>query len=103
MVFYKLNDNSIIDIILDLAGYTYGPLLGLFSFGIFSKRRLPDTWLITLVCLLAPTLSFIISKNAKYWFNSYQVGIELLIINGLITFIGLLLISKPQNEAVQRQ
>jgi Na+/proline symporter len=100
MVFYKLNDNSIIDIILDLAGYTYGPLLGLFAFGIFSKRKLPDTWLITLVCLLAPTISYIISKNAKVWFHNYQIGIELLIINGLITFLGLWAISKPRDVEV---
>jgi Na+/proline symporter len=98
MVFHQLNDNSIIDIILDLAGYTYGPLLGLFAFGIFSKKQLPDNWGITAVCLLSPTLSYIISTNAKHWFNNYQIGIELLIINGLITFIGLLLISKRSIE-----
>ena len=98
MVFYKLNDNSIIDIILDLAGYTYGPLLGLFSFGIFTKRKLPNTWLITLICILAPMASYLISTNAKYWFNSYQIGIELLIINGLLTFMGLFIISKKDDS-----
>lgn len=99
MVFYKLNDNSIIDKILDLAGYTYGPLLGLFAFGIFTKKQLSNSLAITLVCLIAPVLSYILSMNAKDWFNGYQIGIELLIINGLITFLGLMMISKPAIKA----
>ncbi len=99
MVFYKLNDNSIIDKILDLAGYTYGPLLGLFAFGIFTKKQLSNSLAITLVCLIAPVLSYILSMNAKEWFNGYQIGIELLIINGLFTFIGLYIISKPAVKA----
>jgi len=89
MGFKVLNDNSIIDKILDLAGYTYGPLLGLFALGIFTKRQLPNSWIVTLVCLIAPMLSYIISMNAKSWFNGYQIGIELLIVNGLLTFAGL--------------
>ncbi len=99
LFFYKLNDNSIIDIILDVAGYTYGPLLGLFSFGIFTKRKLSDSWKVTAVCLLAPVLSYILSVNAKAWFHNYQIGIELLIINGIFTFIGLLLISRSADSA----
>ena len=98
MGFKLLNDNSIIDKILDLAGYTYGPLLGLFAFGIFTKRQLHNTFVITLICLLAPVLSYILSMNAKTWFNGYQIGIELLLINGLLTFAGLMAISK--NRAV---
>ncbi len=96
MVFKVLNDNSIIDKILDLAGYTYGPLLGLFAFGIFTKRQLPNSIIITIICLLAPVISYIITTNAKTWFNGYQVGIELLLINGLLTFAGLLAISKKK-------
>jgi Na+/proline symporter len=96
MVFYKLNDNSIIDKILDLAGYTYGPLLGLFSFGIFTKRKLPNTYAVTLVCLVAPVLSYLLSTNAAKWFNGYQIGIELLIINGLLTYLGLWAISSKE-------
>jgi Na+/proline symporter len=93
MVFKVLNNNSIIDKILDLAGYTYGPLLGLFAFGIFTKKHLPNTLVVTLVCLIAPVLSYFLSMNAKTWFHGYQIGIELLIINGLFTFIGLWAIS----------
>lgn len=93
MVFKVLNDNSIIDKILDLAGYTYGPLLGLFAFGIFTKKHLPNSLIVTLVCLIAPVLSYVLSMNAKNWFNGYQIGIELLLINGLFTFAGLWVIS----------
>jgi hypothetical protein len=89
MGFKVLNDNSIIDKILDLAGYTYGPLLGLFALGIFTKRQLPNSWIVTLICLMAPLLSYVISVNAKNWLNGYQIGIELLIINGILTFVGL--------------
>ncbi|RXK82833.1 sodium:solute symporter [Filimonas effusa] len=97
MVYYFLNNNSIIDIILDLAGYTYGPLLGLFAFGIFTRRGLPNSLWVTAVCLIAPVLSYFLSHNAKALFNGYQIGIELLLINGLFTYLGLLLISKPAN------
>ncbi len=94
MVFYVVKDNSIIDKILDLAGYTYGPLLGLFAMGIFTKRQLPDSWKVTLVCLLAPLLSYYLGLHAKTWFGGYQIGIEMLLINGSITFTGLMLISR---------
>ncbi len=100
MVFKILNDNSIIDIILDLAGYTYGPLLGLFAFGIFTRKQLPDTLAVTAVCLIAPVISYILSVNAKTWFGGYQIGIELLIINGLLTFLGLWAISAKKGISV---
>jgi Na+/proline symporter len=95
MLFKWINDKSIITIILIVAGYTYGPLLGLFSFGIFTKRILPQTAAMIAVCFIAPLICFILSQNAAKWFNGYQIGIELLLINGLLTFAGLWLISKP--------
>lgn len=97
MVFYALNNNSVIDIILDLAGYTYGPLLGLFSLGILTKRTMNNNYGILAICLAAPVVSYFLAKYAKDLFGGYQIGIELLIINGLLTFLGLLLISrKPE-------
>ena len=93
MIFYKLNNNSIIDIILDLAGYTYGPLLGLFSFGILTKRIIKYNKAIPFICLITPTICYILSNHAKTWFNGFQIGIELLIINGLLTLLGLWIIS----------
>ncbi|MBC7629469.1 sodium:solute symporter [Ferruginibacter sp.] len=94
LVFKWIDNKSIIDIILKLAGYTYGPLLGLFSFGILTKRSLPESIAVTIVTLVAPALCYLVDINATKWFGGYQVGIELLIINGLFTFIGLLIISK---------
>ncbi len=92
--FKVVNDKSIITKILDLAGYTYGPLLGLFAFGILTRRRFPDTYWVTIICLLSPVLCYFLSQHAKDWFGGFQIGIELLVINGLITFLGLLTISK---------
>jgi Na+/proline symporter len=94
MIFYQIGNRSIIDKILTLAGYTYGPLLGLFAFGILSKRTLPQTGLITIICLAAPVVCYFISQYSAQWFNGFQIGIELLIINGALTYLGLLSISK---------
>jgi Na+/pantothenate symporter len=77
----------------------YGPLLGLFAFGILSKRALPSTILITVICLAAPVMCYFISQNSEEWFGGYKVGIELLIINGLLTYLGLLSISKKAELA----
>jgi Na+/proline symporter len=94
MVFKWIDNKSIINIILDLAGYTYGPLLGLFFFGILTKRKLGGGYGVTGVCLLAPTLCYILAKNAGTWLQGYQIGFEMLLINGLLTFAGLWSISK---------
>lgn len=99
MIFYRIGDRSIIDKILTLAGYTYGPLLGLFAFGILSKRALPSTLIITFICLAAPIICYFLSQNSAKWFGGYQIGIELLIINGLLTYLGLLSISKKAELA----
>jgi len=77
-----------------LAGYTYGPLLGLFAFGMLTKRILGKGYTVTAICLLAPALCYILGKNATAWFNGYQIGFEMLLINGMLTFLGLFLISK---------
>lgn len=93
LVFKWINDNSMIGVILKLAGFTYGPLLGLFTFGIFTKYKVKDK-LVPLVCIIAPTLSYIIDTYQENIFGDFKIGLELLIINGLITFIGLFLIRK---------
>lgn len=99
IIFHIINNNSIIDVILDLAGYTYGPLLGLFAFGIFTRRQLPDSYAITAIALIAPALCYIISRNAADWFGGFQIGIELLLLNGLLTWAGLFLLSKKEPVA----
>jgi hypothetical protein len=81
-----------------VAGYTYGPLLGLFSFGVFTTRQVRDR-LVPLVCVVAPILSYILSLNSVAWFSGYVFGIEILIVNGLITFAGLWVISRKSATA----
>ncbi len=104
VIIFKIIDNkSIIDIILKLAGYTYGPLLGLFSFGILTKRRLPEGFVIPFICLAAPAICYYVSDHSALWFNGFQIGVELLILNGLLTFLGLLAASKStENKQIQK-
>ena len=99
-VFKAINNKSIINVILQLAGYTYGPLLGLFSFGILTRRHLRNSINILVVCLVAPALCYVLSLYDVEWLNGYKIGIELLIINGFLTFVGLWLISE-KNKIVQ--
>lgn len=96
LLFKWINNKSIIAVILDLAGYTYGPLLGLFSFGMFTKRALPKGYGVTIVCLIAPALCYALGKFAPMLFDEYQIGFEMLLINGILTFLGLWSISKRE-------
>ena len=98
MFFYWANEPSMIGVILKVAGYTYGPLLGLFSFGILTKRQVNDK-LVPIICVSAPIICFVLDKYQKAIFGSFEIGLELLIINGLLTFIGLMLVSKKKTIA----
>ena len=93
IIFKEVNERSVIDAVLNVAGYTYGPLLGLFSFGLFTKLKIKGP-VVLAICILSPLLSYVVSSNSPDWFNGYKFGIEILIVNGLFTFIGLLLIGK---------
>ncbi len=95
--FKILNKQAIIDLLLKIAGYTYGPLLGLFMFGIVSKRKIKDH-LSPVICLLAPVICFIADKNSDKLFAGFSFGPEMLLWNGLLTFIGLYAISQPATE-----
>jgi len=97
IVFHAINDASVISKLFTVAGYTYGPLLGLFSFGLFTKYRVRDR-LIPVVALLSPMICYVLSANSVQWFNGYSFGFELLILNGMITFAGLFLIRKGRLE-----
>jgi SSS family transporter len=97
MVFKWIDNSSMIGVILKVATFTYGPLLGLFTFGILLKRNVKDK-LVPIVCIASPVICFFLDRFQKQIFGSFELGLELLIINGLITFIGLLLISKPAEE-----
>lgn len=93
LIFKEINNRSVIDAVLGVAGYTYGPLLGLFAFGFFTKRIVRDK-LVPIICILSPALSYLISLNSKEWFGGYVFSLEILIVNGMLTFIGLWLISQ---------
>jgi SSS family transporter len=97
MIFKWVDNKSIIDLILKIASYTYGPLLGLFAFGILTKRKLNDKW-VPFICVLAPILCFVLETYQKVLLGGFQIGQELLIINGLFTFLGLWLISSSNTE-----
>ncbi|MFM2266819.1 MAG: hypothetical protein RL757_260 [Bacteroidota bacterium] len=91
MIFYKINDNSVIEAIYKVASYTYGPLLGLFAFGFLTKWNIYDKY-VPIVCIASPIICYILNTNSQAWFNGYKFDFELLIVNGLITFFGLCLL-----------
>lgn len=95
IIFYYHNKNEhLIDILYQVASITYGPLLGLFAFGLSNKRVVNDK-LVPLICILAPIICFVLNNNSKSWFN-YSFDFELLLLNGLLTYVGLFIISKKQ-------
>jgi hypothetical protein len=92
-VYISKNPGSdLIGTILKIASYTYGPLLGLFSFGIFTKRSIRDRYSL-IICILAPIVCYYLAANSEKMLNGYKFGYELLILNGLLTFVGLWIIS----------
>ncbi|MFN9319515.1 MAG: sodium:solute symporter [Chitinophagales bacterium] len=93
LVIKAVNTSAVIDIVLKVANYTYGPLLGLFIFGLMSKRRLHDA-LVPLICITSPLLAYYLDTNPPYLDGKpFQYGNTILIINGLITVTGLLFFS----------
>ena len=95
VLFQIINDDSVINSVFKVAGYTYGPLIGLFLFGILTKQQVRDKY-VPFICILSPVLCWIISSNSKNWFGGYEFGFELLLLNGLITFLGLLSLRKSK-------
>ena len=91
--FRALNNDAIINSLFIAAGYTYGPILGLFTFGMMTKRPIYDKWALP-VCILAPVISFILDSNSEKWFNGLEFGYMLIALNGIITFLGLAFISR---------
>ena len=96
VIFNALNNKSVIDELLTVAGYTYGPLLGLFAFGIFTKERIRDRW-VWLVAIISVLLTYAFADHSVEWLGGYVFGLELLILNGLFTFIGLVLIRSKEH------
>ena len=98
LIFNSLTDQSVVSMIFTVASYTYGPLLGLYAFGLFIKSKTVHDKLVPIVCVIAPLITFWINSNASEWFSGYVFSVEIIIINGIITLIGLLLISKSTQE-----
>lgn len=101
MVFKWADNPSMIGLILKLAGYTYGPLLGLFAFGILTSRIVTDRY-VPAIAIAAPIICFAFDKYQSVLFGKYEVGLELLIINGALTFGGLWLVSSSRNAGTAR-
>ena len=96
IVFNLLNNTSAIDAVYKLASYTYGPILGMFAFGIFSKRKVNDRY-VPLSAIVAPALCLVLQLNSERWFGGYRFSYELLILNALFTCIGLFIGSRKQD------
>ncbi|RAU82337.1 sodium:solute symporter [Pontibacter arcticus] len=92
IAFDILNDDNVITAVFTVAGYTYGPLLGLYTFGLYTKKAVRDRY-VPIICVIAPILTYIVSKNSVEWLWGYEFGFEVLILNGFLTFAGLLAIS----------
>src|SRR5436190_19242170 len=99
MIFKWVNSSSMIGVILKVACYTYGRLLGLFVLGIITKRQVNDK-LVPVIAIASPLTCFFLDKFQKNIFGNFEIGLELIFINGLITFLGLLLISKKQEQII---
>ena len=96
-VIHLLNDDSVIQTVYKVASYTYGPLLGMFCFGIFTKKQVRDRW-IPFVVVLAPIITWVIDVNSVVWFNGYVFSHERLILNALLTFIGMICLMKKSKK-----
>lgn len=92
LLFHSLHDDSLITQLFKVAGYTYGPLLGLFAFGLFTNYVVKDKW-VPLIAILSPVICYILQANSEAWLWGYKFGFELLILNGAITFAGLRLLA----------
>ena len=98
IVFNAINDASVVKMIFRVASYTYGPLLGLYAFGLFMKSKTVNDKLVPMICVISPAICFLITQYSSLFLGDYLIDNELIIVNSLITFIGLLLISKPATE-----
>lgn len=95
VVFYELNDDSAINAVYSLAAYTYGPILGMFVFGLATKKLVRDRW-VPVVCVASPIICYVLQTNSEAWFGGWQISFELLIINALVTVAGLCLLIKKK-------
>jgi SSS family solute:Na+ symporter len=97
MIYKSFHNTSVLYAFIRTSGFVYGPLVGLFAFGMFARREVSDRW-IPFVCVASPVLSGILDANSEKWFNGYDFGYEILIINSIIAFAGLLILSRKSSN-----
>jgi solute:Na+ symporter, SSS family len=97
LLFRLINDQAIIEKLFTIAGYTYGPLLGLYAFGLFTKWKVKDRW-VPLIAIISPIACYFLSISSEWLLYGYKFGFELLIVNGLLTFLGLYLIRNLKDQ-----
>lgn len=95
VIFNAFNDTSVVSAVFKVAGFTYGPLLGLFAFGLLFKQQVRDQF-VPYICILAPILSIILDLNSETWFNGFRFGFEILLVNAGFTMIGLRILAKTK-------
>lgn len=98
LIFNAINDASVVSMIFRVASYTYGPLLGLYAFGLFMKNRSVLDKATPVICIVSPLLTFWIVENSQLLFGNYKFDVELIVLNGLITFVGLFLFSRRTDK-----
>ncbi len=99
IAFRPFHNESLIDTLFDIAGFTYGPLLGLYTFGLFTRRQVRDRW-VPVIAIVSPVICYILKIHSFQWFG-YHFGFEILLLNGLVTFL-LLLLAHPRKELLNR-
>jgi hypothetical protein len=97
MIFRIVNDRAVIDMLFTLVSYSYGPLLGLYTFGLFTRRKARDR-LTPLIAVLSPVICYFLSENSVLLLNGYRFGFELIFLNGFLTFAGLLAFSRTKAD-----
>jgi len=96
VIFNSINNDAVVGAIFKVASYTYGPLLGLYSFGLLMKNRQVNDMLTPFICIISPVVCYFLSIHSAAWLGGYVFDNELIIINGLITFVGLWLMSSEK-------
>ncbi len=96
LLFNAVNNASVVSAIFKVATYTYGPLIGLFAFSLYAKKRKVFDKFTPVICIIAPLICFFIDKYSKVLLGGYVFAEELIILNGLLTFAGLLIVSKKK-------
>ena len=101
IAFRPFHNESLIDKVFDIAGYTYGPLLGLYTFGLFVKDRKVVDKAVPWIAIASPVISYLLKMYSPQLFGGYKIGFEILIINGLLTFLALLVFSKKEKTGIK--